>query len=423
MPQHRIHQRTAKRRGLVAAALLLTAPLSFTVARADVLPPPVPSLPGSEDAFYTPPSPLPTGKPGDVLKTRDISTPTYPNIRIKQVMYLSTNTQGRLIPVTGALLTPLNQRPGTDNPIVVNTPGTRGLGDQCAPSKQANLLQADPASPDYEIGGYEQFLLKGISVVVTDYEGAGTPGLPSYLVGPTEGKAGLDAVRAAQHISGSGVSPNSPVGINGYSQGGQAAGWAAELQPKYAPELKLKGVLAGGVPTDMNVEINHLNGNPTAGAGFALAALVGLDVAYPKLDLADRLTPAGEQVIQHVESSCYSEYVTAFGTTSTGDVTRPDVLADPTWQSLFAKSRLGTTAPGAPAYVYHGTTDTIVPYSQGSTLYHDWCAHRASVEFETIVGADHISSGAVGSLRGVQWLIDRLGGVAPAPGCLEVGIV
>jgi Secretory lipase len=204
-----------------------------------------------------------------------------------------------------------------------------------------------PASPDYEIGNYQQFLLKGISVVVTDYEGAGTPGLPSYLVGPTEGKAGLDAVRAAQRTNGSGVSLNSPVGISGYSQGGQAAGWAAELQPKYASELKLKGVLAGGVPTDMNVEINHLNGNPTAGAGFALAALVGLDVAY-KLDLAGRRTPNGVQVTQQVEGSCYAEYFTAFGTTSSGDVTQPDVLADPTWQSRFAESRLGTTAPGAP---------------------------------------------------------------------------
>ncbi|KUL40185.1 lipase family protein [Streptomyces regalis] len=124
-----------------------------------------------------------------------------------------------------------------------------------------------------------------------------------------------------------------------------------------------------------------------------------------------------------VENSCYGDYATAFGTTSSGDVTQPDVLADPTWQSRFAESRLGTTAPGAPAYVYHGTTDTIVPYSQGSTLYHDWCARGASVEFETIDGADHVAGESLGSLRGVPWLIDRLNGVAPEPGCHEVGLI
>src|SRR5207253_2866737 len=84
-----------------------------------------------------------------------------------------------------------------------------------------------------------------------------------YLVGESEGRNGLDALRAAERIAGSGVSVNSPVGISGYSQGGQAAAWAAELQPSYAPEQHLQGVLAGGTPTDMLLEVNHLNGNPT----------------------------------------------------------------------------------------------------------------------------------------------------------------
>ncbi|MCA1835798.1 MAG: lipase family protein [Actinobacteria bacterium] len=90
-------------------------------------------------------------------------------------------------------------------------------------------------------------------LVITDYEGGGTPIPQSYLVGPPEGYAGLDAARAAQRLDPrDDLTQDSPVGLSGYSQGGQAASWAAELQPRYAPELNVKGVLAGGIPYDMN---------------------------------------------------------------------------------------------------------------------------------------------------------------------------
>lgn len=59
------------------------------------------------------------------------------------------------------------------------------------------------------------------------------------MVGRPEGYAGLDAVRAAQRLPDTEITEDSPGGIVGYSQGGQAAGWTAELQPEYAPELNL----------------------------------------------------------------------------------------------------------------------------------------------------------------------------------------
>ncbi len=257
---------------------------------------------------------------------------------------------------------------------------------------------------------------------MTDYEGQGTPGDPSYLVGPSEGRNALDALRAAQRIRGSGLSPTSPVGIADYSQGGQAAGWAAELQPTYAPELHLRGVLAGGVPTDMLIEVNHLNGNLTAGAGFGLASVVGLNHANPELDLDSKLTPEGRQVIDRVEQSCLIEDFAAFGTTTIGQVTNPDVLSDPAWQKAYRASLLGTRKPGAPAYIYHGTADTIVPVASGDMLYHDWCAQGASVQYQVIAGAEHISGFVTGAPAGIQWLAERLAGTQAPSGCREVGL-
>ena len=210
------------------------------------------------------------------------------------------------------------------------------------------------------------------------------------------------------------------LGISGYSQGGQASSWAAELQAKYAPELNVKGVLTGGVPSDMVKLVNHLDGNPTGGAGFALASLVGLDFAHPELALEDRLTPEGQQVIDRVKDSCYVEDFATFGTTTTGEVTEPDVLSDSAWIDRYSRSTLGTTAPRAPTYVYHGTLDTIVPFALGKEMFHSWCERGATSTFEALPGLEHLSGNTLGPTRGLDWLVDRLHGIEAEPGCHEL---
>ncbi|MFI5627744.1 lipase family protein [Nocardioides sp. NPDC051685] len=399
---------------VIATAAITAFIVTMTPASASLSP--LPDLALTQSDFYVPPSPLPQGLPGDLVKSESITASLYPEARATRIMYLSRSARGATVAVTGVLLTPLTQQPGENNPVVVHAPGTRGLGDQCAPSKQTDLSTLNATSADYSTSEHHRFLENGVSVVITDYVGQGTPGLPEYLVGPSEGRNVLDALRAAQQVEGAGLSQQSPVGISGYSQGGQAAGWAAELQPSYAPELDLRGVLAGGVPTDMWVEVNHLSGNPV-GSGFAIATLVGLDTAYPDLALASRLTADGQAAVDRVKESCFVEGATAFGTMSISEVTTPDVLTDVNWQHAYQRSLLGTRDPGAAAYVYHGTTDTVVPFAQGQELYAGWCSHGADVTFERIDGIEHVVGAAFTTPTGIAWLTDRLHGEPADPGC------
>ncbi|UUU44488.1 lipase family protein [Streptomyces sp. NBC_00162] len=53
----------------------------------------------------------------------------------------------------------------------------------------------------------QQLTLRGWAVVVTDYEGLGTPGVHTYTVGPSAGHAMLDAARAATRLPETGLSP------------------------------------------------------------------------------------------------------------------------------------------------------------------------------------------------------------------------
>lgn len=169
----------------------------------------------TSDDFYTPPDPLPPGKAGDILRSRAVMAPLFPEANVWQIMYRSSDVQKQPVAVTGALLVPKLPYLGV-RPLVVIAPGTRGLADQCAPSKQMNPLTYSNAV-DYENATYRRLLANGVAVVVTDYQGQGTPGLPPYLVGKPNGYAVLDALRAATRLADAGVSSAAPMGVMGYS--------------------------------------------------------------------------------------------------------------------------------------------------------------------------------------------------------------
>ena len=164
---------------------------------------------------------------------------------------------------------------------------------------------------EYDGGAAIAALRKGYAVAITDYQGYTTGSVPTYVAGKSEGHAVLDVVRAARQIPGSGVSASAPTIIWGYSQGGQAAGWAAELQPSYAPEMKLAGVAVGGVPSNLQAVAEF--DNASVGTGFGLDALVGLSVAYPsEFNLASFSNEAGLAAAAKLLSQCAIQSLAEF---------------------------------------------------------------------------------------------------------------
>src|SRR3954464_7623958 len=110
------------------------------------------------------------------------------------------------------------------------------------------------------------------------------PGSVDMLGGRRALRPGLiDGVRAAQRLSGTGLSASAKVAFRGYSQGGGAAMWAGQLLPEYAPELDLVGVVGGGGVVDLSAVALRLNGKP--GFGFLAYALLGAQHAYPDANL------------------------------------------------------------------------------------------------------------------------------------------
>ncbi len=408
---------------------------------------------GRNDPFYDVTGVSTVGKkPGDILKSRVVLAPHFPEATVTQIMYVSTDVNNKLVPVTGTVLVPkldltgivdlpvgsvqgpLPTLPGigelaggnvgfpvggpkySPRPVVGITPGTRGMGDHCAPSQGFNATTITPFMVDYSTAEYHQLLLRGYVVAVTDYVGGGTKVPESYLVGRPEGKNGLDVIRAALKLPGTGATPQSMVGLTGYSQGGQAAAWAAQLQPTYAPELNVKGMVAGGVVTDMLAITDFFNQGGALNGGVLLAILLGFDNAYPELNLKAYMKPGSEKLFESARTQCIYQELAAYPGLRASDVTSPDVVSLPQWRARLAEQELGKIAPRVPMYVYHGTLDNIVPYQFGERVRDSWCARGTSVEFRS-GPYEHAAGIFLGAPGGVQFLADRFAGKTPINNC------
>ncbi len=351
--------------------------------------------------------------PGDVVSSGPATFAAEPVLRVPipgvsatHVLYRSTDVHGAANVVSGTILVPTAPYPGR-RPIVGYAVATHGLGDACAPSAQ--MAEGLEIEADFLMG----LLNQGWAVAVTDYEGLGTPGQHTYYVGPSLGHAVLDSIRAATRAPGTGLDTGGPVAIWGYSEGGVAAAWAAQLQPTYAPELHVVGVAAGGVAPDVGAFAQQLDGG--AFFGFGVSALIGLDAAFPQLRLSAALSDAGREIFGSQADDCLVALFLpplTFGRFAA--LTTTDVFARPDVQAAFAQSRLGGIRPAAPLLLYHGVLDEIVPFAQGRALRDRYCREGATVAWQAFPLAEHISTAVEAGPEVIAWLSGRVAG-GPAP--------
>lgn len=368
----------------------------------------------SEVAVYVPTVNLPPGIPGDVIAYRETSLPFVSNAKSWLIQYRSNSALDKPIAVSGTVIVPNASWTGTGKrPIVAFAPATLGVTDDCGASKVLSQ------GLYYEKGYIDQVLAKNWALAITDYEGLGMPGNHTYVIAPSEAHTVLDSVRAATRIPGSGLDVSAPVAIWGYSQGGGSAAAAAERAPSYAPEIRLVGVAAGGVPADLTAVAANLNGNLFY--GFAAAAAMGLDTAYPELHLEKYLNDLGKSAFLSIEngtkSGCDLDLILTFGFGTSSQYTTSDPMKQPDWQKRIEENKLGLIKPHVPAFLYHGDIDEIIPNAVGVGLRDRWCALGATVQWGQYPLAEHIFAELLASGDAITWIDDRFNGRPASSTC------
>ncbi|MGW5055373.1 lipase family protein [Actinokineospora sp. NPDC004072] len=395
---------TNRPRWLGAACAVLVAVLGIGLAPAGHAQPVA-----QDDSFYVPPSPLPPGGPGDVIRSRPTTAAAVAErVEAWQVMYRSTDALGQAMAVVGTVLVPKGVDPGTA-PVVSFAAGTHGPAFRCRVSHMSQI------GAFYEQPAINDMLAQGWVVVMTDYEGYQPQPRTTYVTGRSEGHAVLDVVRAARRVPEIGLGASAPVMLRGYSQGGGAAMWAAELAPAYAPELDLIGVVAGGVPADLVQVTLFLEGK--FGFGFLLYALAGLDNAYPELDLEKYLNDAGRAALaEMVAGDCTLELLVKYQGKRLGEFTTASPVLTPEWLARVQENKLGSGSIGVPVLQYHGTEDNIVAYRQAKQLSADYCAKGVKVTWKELP-KDHIAMVYHGNKDALAFMKDRVAGVPASSNC------
>jgi secretory lipase len=357
------------------------------------------------NAFYVPPDPLPAGQHGDIIWCRPVASPA-PGASAWQILYLSTSVSGARTAISGTVLVPATPSPGP-RPVTAYASGTQGWGDQCAPSREM-------ASGSYdEQFAVDNLLAQGWAVAVTDYPGLGTPGDETYSVGIPEGYAVLDTLRAATLLPGAGLSATAPMAIEGYSQGGGAAGWAAQLAPRYAPGLWLRGVAMGGTPANLQAVAANINGS--AFFAFLGGAALGFNAAYPSLNLLSDLTPPGRAALAQLDTMCQEQALATYAGKRIEDYTVGGInpIAEARWQQVLNANDLGASKPQVPLLQYHGLADEVIPWNVEAALHHQWCAMGVTTLLTSYPG-DHVTTHVEAQAQVVSWLRARFAG-NPAP--------
>jgi len=385
---------------------------------------------------------LPPGAPGDLIRTEPSRLVLEPSGQLGMIMadatriiYRSTDIHGNPMPVTGTYFEPYNDWPGGGpRPLLVYGPGTQGQGDQCAPSRQVD--QGIHWRPYLDLAfNYEELFVstmvaRGFAIVMTDYQGLGTPGLHTYVSRVAQGNAMLDAARAAKRLPDTSLKSEGPVSFWGYSQGGGAAASAAELASQYAPELDVVGTYAGAPPADLKELFPYADGSVLVGAvGYALNSVI---TAYPEHaeEIRSKLTPRGADLLFKVQDQCVAETLTKFMFRHLQPYFTEDIyqlVNEEPFSSLFDEQKLGRFKPDAPVMILSNRFDPLVPWTAANQLGRDWCAQGADVLFWTNEEPPFLNKAIVNhglpmlvdGERAMQWVADRFNGVPTTPNCGE----
>ena len=139
-------------------------------------------------------------------------------------------------------------------------------------------------------------------LTASDYQGEGTPGMLPYIAGVSAARNTIDIVRAARNLAAAHASADYVVW--GHSEGGQTAAFTDQIGPSYAPELHMKGVVAGAPPSQFEFIYDFLK--TSSFRYYLIMAAGGLNVAYgdKEAPLDATLTPAGVALIPKLDTSC-----------------------------------------------------------------------------------------------------------------------
>jgi pimeloyl-ACP methyl ester carboxylesterase len=366
-----------------------------------------PGPPG--DAFYTPPSRLPSTVEGAVIWARPFSggstlRSAETNYRL---LYETISPSGKFVAVSGSLSIPHGAPPARGWPLISWAHGTVGNAPDCAPSRETG--------PNVEQRMLDGFVQRGYAVAQTDYEGNGTPGIHPYMVATAAARDATDIVVASRQLI-------PQIGrdwvVMGHSEGGASALSTAALAQQIAPNLNLLGAVAYAPFTypEATLAYELHNGAPNGGLAILGLLIEGYATVDPRVVPSQILEQEFMPHLAELQQQCIDEIMerSDWRTVVPSNVFRPE--GQSSVEALYADLRQNDPAYftiTVPTLIVNGVSDTMVS-SEGSITVADRLRKSGTpVTFKAYLGATHGSVLRAANGDVAAWVAQRFAGATP----------
>ncbi|WP_327150135.1 lipase family protein [Nocardia sp. NBC_01329] len=261
----------------------------------------------ADDPFYNEPPLTGAERPGTVVKAKKVDvlfTGVKPaNLDAWKLMYVTTGNDGATPVIsTGILMVPVDGTPNSQRRLISYQEANDSVGWSCHPSTQwTGGAPIDGASWS-ALGPLALLFGKGYAVMISDVGNDADRRPHGVFAGKFAAHAQLDGARAAVAFPEAGLDSDAQTALFGIAGGGVGAGFSAELQPDYAPELNVKSTVLEGMVVEPRNFMRIADGS--VGSGFAFATLLGLEPWYPEMRIDEKLNPAGRAVADFFRTQC-----------------------------------------------------------------------------------------------------------------------
>ncbi|PIG81400.1 lipase 2 precursor [Aspergillus arachidicola] len=353
--------------------------------------------PPSADPFYEPPSGYENTQPGTILRHREVPSPIalIDPIKIKlaaayQILYRSTDNWANATATVTTVLVPENAN--ISRLLSYQIPEDSSSVD-CAPSY---ILQTG-------IGDSDILSKTSIQSHTTLFRAAlekGWISRPFFF--------GLHyslSKRIRRYV--------------GLFRRSLATGFAAELQPTYAPDLDMiVGAALGGLIGDIEVVTYTVNKGPFVGLNFG--GFNGIAHEYPDIAALyeEQLVESKKAKFYDSNHNCFLANIIEYPFQDIFSYFKdPSILSYPQMQQALKDNNLGQIPPKMPIFVYKGALDEISPVSSTEIIVSRYCAGGTVVKYKDVLTHEHVLLQQDGFLEAFAWLEKRMDGEAAETDC------
>ncbi len=391
---------------VIAVCVLMLPPLAVTLVSAQTQPPvrarradPLRTLPLGK--FYDTPNPLPSGKPGELIRAEpsddyDLSA----DFSAVRILYHSRSASGAEVAASGVVLVPDGKPPAGGWPVIAWAHGFSAAARECAPSLFRNLYYGPLLS---------MYVNLGYAVVATDYTGLGTNFRSAVMDVQSNATDVIDSIPAAHAAV---PQLGSKWVAMGSSQGANVAIGVAEMEggirdPNYLGSIAISGV----------ADLKPVYDLPAKDQPFWMLALLayGIKTVYPVFDIRDMLTEKAIPAYHQANESCG-------GASDTSRFPASEMLKR-NWKNnkfveeFFSRNMLGQKPAYSPLLVISDDGDPAVPLAMTSRVVTRMCKQGDRVQFDKF--SDPQPGLVIGdSVRDqMAWIEARFAGRQPLNNC------